>query len=130
MISRQLQEETLESSQFDQPLWNAVSALEVFLNTYKHYYIETYFIFSIFLAISRPMSIYAISIWSIVHFHLHFHYDWSYNLKMKWNEWMKNIYITTMDVLKYVYIPYWTNTLCFSPDIAWKIKVVGCFEGF
>ena len=34
-----------------------------------------------------------------------------------------------MDVLQYVYIPHWTNALCFSPDIVGKIKTVGCFEG-
>ena len=36
---------------------------------------ETHFIFTIFVSISRPKSIYVLSIWSNFHFHLHFHYD-------------------------------------------------------
>ena len=35
------------------------------LNTYNHHYAETYFIFSIFMVMSRPRSIYVVSMLSI-----------------------------------------------------------------
>ena len=41
-------------------------------NTYKHHHTETLFIFSIFESMSRPRSIYVVSMWSFFHFHSFF----------------------------------------------------------
>ena len=38
------------------------------LNTYKHYYTEIHFIFSISVSMSRPISIYVVYLWSIFHY--------------------------------------------------------------
>ena len=43
-------------------------------NIYKHHN-DTLFIFTIFVFMSRPRSIYVVSMWSIFLFLLHFHYD-------------------------------------------------------
>ena len=54
-----------------------------FLNTYHslmHHYTETHFMFSIFVPMSRPKSIYVLTIWSIFHFQPHFHCHWSNNI--------------------------------------------------
>ena len=45
----------------------------VLLNTFKHHHTET-LIFTIFVAMSGPRSIYVVSVWSIFHFHLDLHY--------------------------------------------------------
>ena len=45
----------------------------VLLNTYNHHYVETLCIFNIFVSISRPRSIYVVSMWSIFHFQPHFY---------------------------------------------------------
>ena len=44
----------------------------VLLNTCNHHYTETHFILSIFVSMSRPRSIYVVSIWSIFHFQHNF----------------------------------------------------------
>ena len=41
---------------------------------------ESLNIFTIFVSISRPTSIYVVSMRSTFHFHLRFHFDQSYNL--------------------------------------------------
>ena len=51
----------------------ASNVVWVFLNTYNHHYTETHFIFSIFVSICRPRSIYAVSMWSLFHFQHLFH---------------------------------------------------------
>ena len=47
--------------------------LEILLNTYNHHYIETHFIFSIFVSISRSRCIFVVFMWFIFLFQPHFH---------------------------------------------------------
>ena len=47
--------------------------VKVLLDTYRHLHTETFFIFTIFESMSRPRSIYVVSVGSAFHFHLHFH---------------------------------------------------------
>ena len=47
----------------------------VLFNTFNHCHTEALFTFTIFVPMSRPRSVYIVSMWSIFHFHLHFHYD-------------------------------------------------------
>ena len=52
----------------------SLSVAQVLLNTYKHYNTQTRFIFTTFVPMFRPRSIYIVSMSSIFPFHLHFHY--------------------------------------------------------
>ena len=53
----------------------ATNVTYLLLNTYNHYHTEARFIITIFVSMSRPRSIYVVSMWSIFLFHLHFYYD-------------------------------------------------------
>ena len=52
---------------------SASNAVWVFLNTYNYHYTEKHFIFSIFVSICRPRSIYVKPMWSFFHFQHLFH---------------------------------------------------------
>ena len=47
---------------------------------YNQHYTETHFIFSISVSMSRPRSIYVVSMGTIFHFQPHFHCHWLHNL--------------------------------------------------
>ena len=51
----------------------AFNVAQVLLNMYKHHHTETLFIFSVFVSMTKPMSLYVVSMWSISHFYFHFY---------------------------------------------------------
>ena len=72
------------------------------LNTYKYHYTETNFIFTLFVPMSQPRSIYVVSMWYFFHFHFTFIFNFpffcsfayfsEYGLYYFWiKTWMKNV---------------------------------------
>ena len=53
----------------------ALNVVYKLLSTYQNYHNETLFIFTILVSLSRPRSLYVISVWSFFLFLFHFHYD-------------------------------------------------------
>ena len=86
------------------------------------HYAEILFILH-FFSMSRPRTMYIVSVWSIFHFHLHFHYDQSYNL-------MNTVILVSLLIFENMSYHFWIITWVKNANNLQITKASGCCLAF